>query len=63
MSDDRNLANKYRPQVFDDLAVLGVCLYVSCKYIAEAISKFTAILNEKKLLAKKENSNDTAGNK
>lgn len=50
-------------QVFDDLAVLGVCLYVSCKYIAEAISKFTAILNEKKLLAEKENSNDTAGNK
>ena len=50
-------------QVFDDLAVLGVCLYVSCKYIAEAVSKFTAILNEKKLLAKKENNNDAAGNK
>ena len=50
-------------QVFDDLAVLGVCLYVSCKYIAEAVSKFTAILNEKKLLAKKENNNDTAGSK
>lgn len=32
-------------KVFSDLAVIGVCLVVSCKYFAEAISKFTAILN------------------
>lgn len=34
--------------VFDDLAVIGVCLVVSCKYIFEAIQKFSAILNSKK---------------
>ena len=32
-------------KVFSDLAVIGVCLVVSCKYFAEAITKFTAILN------------------
>lgn len=32
-------------KVFSDLAVIGVCLVVSCKYFAEAISKFTAILD------------------
>lgn len=35
--------------VFDSLAILGVCLVVSCKYIAEAIRKFSAILNESKI--------------
>lgn len=35
-------------KVFDDLAIIGVCLVVSCKYIAEAISKFTSILNNTK---------------
>lgn len=34
-------------KVFSDLAVIGVCLVVSCKYFAEAISKFTAILDVK----------------
>ncbi len=34
-------------KVFSDLAVIGVCLVVSCKYFAEAISKFTAILDAK----------------
>lgn len=38
-------------KVFSDLAVIGVCLVVSCKYFAEAIGKFTAILD---LDAKKE---------
>lgn len=33
--------------VFDDLAVIGVCLVVSCKYIFEAIGKFRAILDVK----------------
>lgn len=33
--------------VFSSLAVLGVCLVVSCKYIFEAIQKFTKILNSK----------------
>ena len=32
-------------KVFSDLAVISVCLVVSCKYFAEAISKFTAILD------------------
>lgn len=32
-------------KVFSDLAVIGVCLVVSCKYFAEAITKFTAILD------------------
>lgn len=32
-------------KVFSDLAVIGVCLVVSCKYFAEAIGKFTAILD------------------
>lgn len=32
-------------KVFSDLAVIGVCLVVSCKYFAEAITKFTTILN------------------
>lgn len=32
-------------KVFSDLAVIGACLVVSCKYFAEAISKFTAILD------------------
>lgn len=35
-------------EVFDSLAILGVCLVVSCKYIAEALKKFNAILNESK---------------
>ena len=34
-------------KVFSDLAVIGVCLVVSCKYFAEAITKFTAILDVK----------------
>lgn len=33
--------------VFSSLAVLSVCLVVSCKYIFEAIQKFTKILNSK----------------
>lgn len=33
--------------VFSSLAVLSVCLVVSCKYIFEAIQKFTKILNIK----------------
>lgn len=37
-------------EVFDSLAILGVCLVVSCKYIAEAVSKFGAILNEGKII-------------
>lgn len=32
-------------KVFSDLAVISVCLVVSCKYFAEAITKFTAILD------------------
>lgn len=32
-------------KVFSDLAVISVCLVVSCKYFAEAIDKFTAILD------------------
>lgn len=32
-------------KVFSDLAVISVCLVVSCKYFAEAIGKFTAILD------------------
>lgn len=32
-------------KVFSDLAVISVCLVVSCKYFAEAINKFTAILD------------------
>ena len=32
-------------KVFSDLAVIGVCLVVSCKYFVEAVGKFTAILN------------------
>lgn len=35
-------------EVFDDLAILGVCLVVSCKYIFEAFEKFRYILNSKK---------------
>lgn len=38
-------------KVFSDLAVISICLVVSCKYFAEAIGKFTAILD---LDAKKE---------
>ena len=42
-------------KVFSDLAVIGVCLVVSCKYFAEAVGKFTAILNlDTKLDTKKE---------
>ena len=42
-------------KVFSDLAVISVCLVVSCKYFAEAINKFTAILNlDTKLDTKKE---------
>ena len=32
-------------KVFSDLAVISVCLVVSCKYFAESIGKFTAILD------------------
>lgn len=32
-------------KVFSDLAVISVCLVVSCKYFVEAIGKFTAILD------------------
>lgn len=32
-------------KVFSDLAVISVCLVVSCKYFAEATGKFTAILD------------------
>lgn len=34
--------------VFNSLAVLGVCLVVSCKYIFEAVQKFSKILNDTK---------------
>lgn len=44
-------------EVFDDLAVLGVCLYISCRYIFEAAQKFSAILNENKNLDENKNSN------
>lgn len=32
-------------QVFGDLAIIGSCLLVSCKYVAEAAKKLIAILN------------------
>lgn len=35
-------------EVFDSLAILSVCLVVSCKYILEAAKKFNAILSESK---------------
>lgn len=35
-------------EVLNSIAVLSVCLYVSCKYIFEAINKFSDILNNKK---------------
>ena len=38
-------------KVFGDLAVISICLVVSCKYFAEAIGKFSAILD---LVTKKE---------
>lgn len=31
-------------EVFSDLTVIGTCLVVSCKYVAEAAQKFAAIL-------------------
>lgn len=31
-------------KVFGDLTVIGTCLVVSCKYVAEAAQKFAAIL-------------------
>lgn len=34
--------------VFNSLAILGVCLVVSCKYIFEAVQKFSKILNDTK---------------
>lgn len=33
-------------EVFSDLAVIGTCLVVSCKYVAEAAQKFAAILSQ-----------------
>lgn len=33
-------------QVFGDLAIIGGCLLVSCKYVAEAVQKLIAILNQ-----------------
>lgn len=33
-------------EVFSDLAVIGTCLVVSCKYVAEAAQKFAAILGQ-----------------
>lgn len=32
-------------QVFGDLAIIGSCLLVSCKYVVEAAKKLIAILN------------------
>ena len=34
--------------VLSNIAVIGVCLLASCKYIKEAATKFTEILNEPK---------------
>lgn len=34
--------------VLSNIAVIGVCLLASCKYIKEAAAKFTEILNEPK---------------
>lgn len=33
--------------VFSSLTTLGICLVVSCKYIFEAVQKFSKILNDK----------------
>lgn len=44
--------------VFNSLTILGSCLVVSCKYIFEAVQKFSKILNTKS----EENLNDTTRN-
>lgn len=44
--------------VFSSLTILGSCLVVSCKYIFEAVQKFSKILNAKSEVV----SNDTTRN-